>query len=86
MVKISQIIVEDAPATLLGVQVANRKGSATTSDVENMIKAFLTSTSINLLTIEMDPVRKSVTVKADCSCCLMVMFAERKKRVSLVLY
>jgi len=70
----SVIIVEDAPSSLLGVQSANKTKSGVSSDLENMIKAFLTSMQANLLTLEMDPTRKGVTVKADCSCvCFFAM-------------
>lgn len=63
------IIFEDSPASLLGVNPANRGGAAVgSSDVENMIKAWLTSMTSSIATVEMEPKRSGVTIEAESSC------------------
>lgn len=68
------LIIEDAQASLLGVQSANKTKSGVSTDKENMIKQFLTQIQMSLLTVETEPKLHSTMVKADCCCvCIFAM-------------
>jgi hypothetical protein len=69
-------IFEDAPASMLGVQSANKSGGAAAStDTENMVKQFLTSMTVSVQTLSIeDGKRITEFITAECSCvCFFAM-------------
>lgn len=68
------MIFEDAPGSLLGASASNRNGNAVATDMEAMIKQFMTSMTASTLTLTMEPSRAGVQIVGDCSCvCLFAM-------------
>jgi hypothetical protein len=68
------ILLEDAPATLFGVKSGKgaSAGASAGTDVVNMFKQMLTSMDIVARSLEMEPKRAGVTIKAEAS---LIVFA-----------
>jgi DNA replication protein DnaC len=68
------VLLEDAQASLFGVKSGkgNAAGAAAGTDVVNMFKQMLTSMDIVARSLEMDPKRAGVTIRAEAS---LIVFA-----------
>lgn len=68
------VLLEDAPATLFGVKSGKgaSAGASAGTDVVNMFKQMLTSMDIVARSLEMEPKRTGVTIRAEAS---LVVFA-----------
>lgn len=66
------MVLEDAPSSTLGATGGSGSKNAATSDTENIFKQFLTSTTITVQSLVLDPARKADVVTAETAC---VVFA-----------